>query len=220
MGNLVQIKRPKAGEDFFALWKSINELIDAINDISVTIVPADYVTKAVTITEGDIQFDFDAAKINAALSSLAGGSNPPGGSPDNPGGTGDGPRPDPVFGTQHVDCRVGQQTQVFTAPISYVCYDVQDYALVYDNRANMNLLFTAGIGSLGNPGVGQVVVVFGIAFGREPSDTINMGNVCGGLGQPACPPAGCSPPPAPRLRCTLYACDYPANGGIYGPPGG
>jgi hypothetical protein len=220
MGNLIRIKKPKKGDDFFALWKSVNELIDAINKIKVHIVPADYVTKPVTITEGDIQFDFDPAKINAALKSLAGGSNPPGGIPDNPGNTGDGPPPDPVFGVQHVDCRVGQQRQVFNFPISFICYDVQDYALVYDNRANMNLLFVAGIGSLGNPGIGQVVEVYGIRFGREPADEIEMGGVCGGFGQPTCPPAGCSPPPTARLRCTLYACDYPDNHGAYGPPGG
>ena len=56
MGRLIKIARPKAREDFFKLWRGVGELVDAINAISVKIVPANY-AKA-RITEGVIQLDF------------------------------------------------------------------------------------------------------------------------------------------------------------------
>ena len=217
---LINIRKPEKGENFFELWQRVNELIDAINDISITILPKDY--GYVLTLPGSIQFNFNAGKILATLKGLNNSSNPTSGNTDNPGDnppdSPTGPnKPDPVFGTQHVDCRIGQQRQIFNYPLSYICWDVADYALVYDNRAHMNLLATVDISYLGFPNYGTVTYVYGIGFGRTPSRDQNMGGVCGGLGQPTCPPAGCSAAPPRLFVATFYACDWTTG---YGPPGG
>jgi hypothetical protein len=111
---------------------------------------------------------------------------------------------------------VGQQRCIFGYPISYVCYDIGDYILIYDNRKNMNLLFSGGFGGLG---FGQCTTVFHVKLCRDPTDdAVDLGSVCKSAGDPAplpiCPPPGCAgcpggaATPPPRLRGTFYECDY------------
>lgn len=91
--NLIKIARPEKGDDFFELWRDVNDLIDAINDLTFTIKPSDY--GHARIEEGDVQFELYPAKIMAALKSLQDDSNPPpDGKPDNHN-PGSNPGPDP-----------------------------------------------------------------------------------------------------------------------------
>ena len=83
MDKLIQIKKPEKDDDFFKLWRSVSELIDAINDLSVTVVPSR--AGFARISEGDIQLNFDPDYVNALLRALQDSSNPTSGNTDNPG---------------------------------------------------------------------------------------------------------------------------------------
>ncbi len=99
-------------------------------------------------------------------------------------------------------CKIGQQRCTYSGCI---CYDVADYALVYDSRASMILLGTVTIGSLGFPGIGQTVTGFGIAWTRVSPDEKVLNP------QPplACPQSCTCSTPAALLRGIFYRCDYP-----------
>jgi hypothetical protein len=58
VGKLFNIEKLEAGGDPFKNWLKLNEIIDALNDLSVTIVPGELAT--VRIEDGDIQLSFNA----------------------------------------------------------------------------------------------------------------------------------------------------------------
>jgi hypothetical protein len=70
MGNLIKIDKPEAGGDPLKLWQTLNDIIDALNDVTVSIVPAELCS--VRIQEGDIQLSFNPPPPSPD----AGGSQP------------------------------------------------------------------------------------------------------------------------------------------------
>lgn len=99
-------------------------------------------------------------------------------------------------------CNIGQQVCEYPG---VTCYDVYDYALIYDSRASMHLLVNVNISSLGEPPVGGTVVLYGITFKRIPADINELDPPWIGGGG-SCP--RCGGTPAARLRGIFYACDY------------
>jgi hypothetical protein len=80
MGNLIKIDKPEEGGDPFQLWQTICDIIDAVNDLSVTIVPGNLAS--VRIEEGDIQISFNPPPPSP-IGGSDGGSQPTSG--DTPG---------------------------------------------------------------------------------------------------------------------------------------
>lgn len=80
MGDLIKVKKPEAGGDPFTLWQTLCDIIDAVNDITVSIV--DGRLASVRIQEGDIQISFNSPPPDGG----DGGSQPTsGGTGDTPG---------------------------------------------------------------------------------------------------------------------------------------
>jgi hypothetical protein len=207
---LVKIERPKQGDDVFKLWQKAAELIDAINDISVTIVPGNY--GFVRIEEGDIQFDFNAAAIIAALKALKGGSNPTSGNTDNPGPTGD-PTGHPsgctpadfaLWGALCGSIVSLREHRSFSQHGLFADFTL-DVADVYDSRFAHNFIGTMNPNLFNIHTVGEIEGHYGIVFGIGANDDI-VSCCAGDLPPPACPDACPAAPVAAHY--TLYQEDY------------
>jgi hypothetical protein len=80
-GQLVKIDKLEAGGDPLKVWETLNQIIDALNDITISIVPAELCS--IRIQEGDIQFSFTVPAPSSPAGGSDGGSQPTSG--DTPG---------------------------------------------------------------------------------------------------------------------------------------
>jgi hypothetical protein len=80
-GQLIKIDKLEAGGDPLKVWETLNQIIDAVNDISISIVPAELCS--IFIQEGDIQFSFTVPAPSSPSGGSDGGSQPTSG--DTPG---------------------------------------------------------------------------------------------------------------------------------------
>lgn len=211
---LIKIARPKEGDDFFKLWQSVAELVDAINDISVSIVgPQGFCFSA--ITEGDIQLRFDSAMALTPNAVGQQSSNPTSGNTDNPGGPPSGD--DDTTGHGNPGCTPGDYAAfgalcgsivVLRQHGSYSQHGLfadshLDVADVYDTRFSPHFVGTMQSNNFTSNTVGLVEAHYGIAFGFGAYD--NIISCCAG-DAPTCP-AAC-PPAALGLHLTLYQEDF------------
>jgi hypothetical protein len=106
-------------------------------------------------------------------------------------------------------CKISQQ--VCTYP-GVNCYNVSDYALIYDSRANMALIGTVDVGTLDASGGtigGPPVMIHGIAFSRVMWNDLGGVSSCGPTDPPCNCPTRCgTATPAPILKGIFFACDY------------
>jgi hypothetical protein len=70
MPKVFNIEKPEAGGDPCELWKTVCEIIDALNDFTITLVPDNAGT--VTYSEGDICIDLDVITRQDARNSIPG----------------------------------------------------------------------------------------------------------------------------------------------------
>jgi hypothetical protein len=87
MGLLGKIERPVAGGDPRELWKTMNAVMDILDDLTITILPASVGAQG-QVTEGDIQLNLGAFLTQAAASNTIPGYGGGGGT-DTKGITGD-----------------------------------------------------------------------------------------------------------------------------------
>jgi hypothetical protein len=74
MGQLIKIDKPEEGGDPLKLWQTLCDIIDALNYLSVTIVPGELAS--VRIQEGDIQISFNPPPPSSPTGSDSSGSQP------------------------------------------------------------------------------------------------------------------------------------------------
>lgn len=82
MGNLINVAKLEEGGDPLTVWETVNQIIDALNDITITIIPGELASAVVN--EGDIQINFHPNTVPespASSSQLGGGADDGGSAP-------------------------------------------------------------------------------------------------------------------------------------------
>jgi len=91
MGKLITIEKPKAGDKPKHLWKTVVAIIDALNDVSITVVLSDSTVEA-KVSPGDFELTLPVITQNDAINSIPGYA-PPGSSEEGDGSSDDSAAP-------------------------------------------------------------------------------------------------------------------------------